>query len=164
MEKRSVLAAAATVALGLAIGVAAEDYAQAAPNAPNAASDIFKKTTAATFLPPGGVVVVVQTMTLRAGDWVVTSEDNAVGLNQPTDVVRCGLRTAGDAFHVTHATQIGNADGYPFVAMLSATVGLHLTGNTVVENFCLHDAANGATYYIDPEATMWAHKASDLNP
>jgi hypothetical protein len=161
-NKRSILAAAAAVLLALAIGVAAEDNA---PLAPNAASDRFVNTTTATFLSPtGGVQTTVLTMNLRAGDWIVTSDNSAVGLNQPTDVVRCDLRAGGAL--VSHGTQIGNADGYPLVAQLTATLGLHLAGPglTLVESVCSHDNTTGGTYYIDPGATLWAHNASDLRP
>jgi hypothetical protein len=126
-------------------------------------TDKVKRLTAnKTLSTTAGVETTILTVTLPAGDWIVHADDSAAGLNQPNDVVRCWLVAPG--VHVGHATHVGNNDGYPIVGTISGTVGLHLTGSTLVKNTCSHDNTTGGTYQIDADATMWAHSAGSLSP
>jgi hypothetical protein len=124
-------------------------------------TDAVVTTTAQTVLgTSGGVNSTVSSLALPAGNWVIHTDDTAVGLNQIADVVRCGIqiKSAADS----HATEVGNASSYPLAATLSATLAIKLTGPGTVTNVCSHDNNTGGTYYIDAGAVMWAHKANSL--
>lgn len=124
-------------------------------------TDVVKRsTTSKTLSATGGVESTVLAVTLPAGNWVIHADDSAAGLNQPQDVVRCYLVAPG--IHAGHATQIGNTDGFPLVAQLSGTIGVHLTATTTITNRCAHDNTNGGTYTIDPDAAIWAHRSDQL--
>jgi hypothetical protein len=101
--------------------------------------------------------VTVVSVTLPIGHWVVQSEATAQGLNDIADVVRCFIVAPG--VRVGHATEVGNASGYPIVGQLSSTVGLNLTASTLVRLRCNHDNNTGDAYGIDLDASLWAHRA-----
>lgn len=104
----------------------------------------------------GEVESTVASMTLPAGNWIVHADDSVVG-NVP-DIARCWLHAPG-APVVGHATQL-----VPYVATVSETIGFKLSSPGVVTNTCSHDSTVPTSdyFYVDPEATMWAHKVRSL--
>ena len=121
-------------------------------------SDRYNVTSQAKFLGTAPQVdVTVTSVTLPAGNWVVHTDSTAVGLNQIADVVRCFIVAPG--LKTGHATEVGNASDYPIVGQISVTAALTLTEQTVVRSRCHHDNNTGSNYYIDPQASIWAHRA-----
>jgi hypothetical protein len=144
----------------LALGGSATGIAYAS-GASVTTTDAVVTTTASTFLSASGSVnSTVSSLNLPAGNWVIHTDDTAVGLNQIPDVVRCGIQISGASDF--HATEVGNASSYPLAATVSATLGIKLAAPATVTNLCSHDNNTGGTYYIDPGAVMSAHKTTSL--
>jgi hypothetical protein len=164
-----------SVVLGIVAATAiAAGVAYAATASTITTSDAVVRSSAKTMLPAQhSVAATVTKLTLPAGNWVVHADDSAVGLNQPTDVVRCSIALASGPLE-SHGTQIGNAPNtgppassnapayFPLIAQLSETAGIKVNKTTTVYNTCSHDNNTGGSYYIDPDAEMWAHKAASL--
>ena len=136
--------------------------AQAGPSgAAITQNDFVVRTTSATLLSnTANVKSTVASLSLPAGNWVIHADDSAVGLNSIADVVRCNLVVGTRS--ASHATEVGNSSGYPLVATVGITIGVRLTTATTVFNRCWHDNTTGSSYYIDPDANLWAHKTASL--
>ncbi len=126
---------------------------------------VIARTTSAHFLSSSeGTPATVASVTLGPGQWLVQSQDDAVGLNQKFAVVRCKVEAPGIEKSPQSATTVGNADGAPIVAGDVNTVSLTLKETTVVTNTCTWDANNrkSGSYYIDPGATITALPAKKI--
>lgn len=145
--------------------------AQAGPRTASlgTADDVVRQTSRGVSLSPtGGVQTTVIAQSLPAGAWVLSSNVTLVSWG-PSDYTRCSLY-AGDAQVGGATTMIGNPnapDGSGaavFVATLSVQGAFSSTSDKDISLRCGHDSnrpANG-TAYVDPGATVWAHKSDAL--
>lgn len=140
MKNSSRIAALAMLAIGLA----------GAQNA-QAADTYFKQTTAAVSLLNGAQTLLLQ-VTVPAGRWLITSELGAVNFG-PGDFVRCAL-FSGSRVLDGSGTFIGQADGYPPLAMISNQAVAAPTAPTTIRLRCNTDTTASSGAYIDPGANL----------
>lgn len=149
----AVLAAVGYVA-GAGIGVA---YGAASDAITASTQDVVLHTSAATPLAAtGGQNTTVISVRLPAGSWVVTSDAVAVNFGA-TDIVRCGIYRGAEQLSAMGAeVATGNV-----VVDIATTGGFTRATGSKVTLQCWHDA-DVAGEYIDPGATLTAHKSTSL--
>lgn len=149
----AVLGAVACVACA-GIGVA---YGATSNEITASTQDVVLQTSAATPLPTmGGQNTTVLSVRLPAGSWVVTSDAVAVNFGA-NDIVRCGIyRGAVQLSGMSAEVATGHV-----VADIPTTGGFIRTTGSKVTLQCWHDA-DVAGEYIDPGATLTAHKSTSL--
>lgn len=113
------------------------------------------RTTGQTPLP-NQVTTVVANLSLPKGKWIVATKESIVNLSGPTVNTSCGI---GDAVAVAHLLGpiAAGLHGVSTVLHVGA-IGLASTATITLE---CESADNGT--YMDPDALIWAWKASDLN-
>jgi hypothetical protein len=99
---------------------------------------------------------------LPAGDWVLSMDLTAVMTGNAADFVRCGLYKDNNLLSV-QATAVGGGLRTA-AANISTTAALHAANSFAANIKCTHDHNQAAQNvpYIDPGATIWAHKAGNL--
>jgi hypothetical protein len=165
MSKRTALLVGIAAVVS-SIGIGTAGYAVGVAAAPSVitakTTDAVVTTTAQTALnATPATLQVIASLSLPKGHWVLHADNSAVANGTATDFVRCQL-VSGSTELVQNSTNIGSSSGLPLVAQVTETAAVSLTSTTVVEDACEHDGTNGATDYIDPGATLWAHKAASL--
>jgi hypothetical protein len=150
--------------------LASGGIAYAASSTPTASkTDTIATTTTAVHLgATGGVLTTVATLNLPPGAYVLRGSGDLVNFG-PSDYTRCQLFAAST--HIAGvSTLVGNPDAsgaWGAAGILSpfSLVGGVVNpgpGSIVATLRCSHDHSNGATPYIDPDATLWAHKTRGL--
>ena len=95
---------------------------------------------------------------LPAGDWVLSLTATAVDLGG-SDVVRCGLFKDNHQLNMAGTSVSKNAN---VAAMITTTAVVHSTTSFAADIKCQHDRpASGQLPYIDPGATLVAHRATN---
>lgn len=146
--------------------------AGAAPLVPSNSTDFVKSSGGQVPLSPsGGVNVVVVSLALPAGSWVLSAEAALVNFG-PSDYTRCAMFKGSNQIAQTGTTtMVGNAD-LPgnwgpgvYVANIADIGKISGTTGFTVSLRCSHDhdtpSGNGPGY-VDPGATIWAHKSTSL--
>lgn len=122
-----------------------------------------RTTAAVTLVDAGGVSTPVESVTLGAGSWTVSSDLTAINFG-PGDYVRCHLQADGATLH--DVTVDGGATVYLVnrVAGISTTGTLKSSTSVSVTTECSHDgnAVSGGQFYLDPGATMTAVKGGPI--
>jgi hypothetical protein len=131
--------------------------------------DVVRQTSAAVSLSPeGGVPTTVIAQSLPAGSWVLSSNATLVSWG-PSDYTRCGLYAGdtplgGATTMVGDPTSPGGSGASVFVATLSVHGAFTSATDKKITLRCLHDSNRPptGTAYVDPGATVWAHKSDRL--
>jgi hypothetical protein len=119
----------------------------------------------------GGTKTAILTLALPASTsgtrYVITAQGDFVNFG-PSDFTRCQVVVNGSQISSVSATvgdpgQSGSAGPAGQVVPFSLTGGINVpaSGGTAVLR-CWHDSSNGATPYIDGNASMWAHRSPSL--
>jgi hypothetical protein len=129
----------------------------------NTATDVWRFNTESVALEPAGnarseSVVYVR---LPAGDWVLSMDLTAVTLGNAPEIVRCGLYKDNHLVSI-QATSVGPGLG-PLAQNISTTGVVQSTTSFAANIKCQHDhdRVGDNVPYIDPGATIWAHKAAN---
>jgi hypothetical protein len=171
--------AALTTAAGLALTGLLVSFTLAGSSAAVTATtqDVVRQTNAEThFYPSGGstfAVYPIYALPLPSGSWVVTATLTLVNWG-PSDYVRCQIdamypsAAIGSATTtVGNTTQSGNIGAASTVSTLTVIGAATITGNPAyVEVACWHDTTRAAGVglpFIDPGATLLAHKSTELD-
>jgi hypothetical protein len=172
----TLVACAAAATIAAIAGVSAPAWATAAPGRPATVSaatstpvqDYWEQTHHnINVSTTGGVETPIMTLELPAGKWVLHADQTMVNFG-PSDFGGCSIGDTANNNLNTHRTMVGdpNTSGAQgpasFVTVLSETAAVSLSAPTTVTVFCEHDAANGATPYIDSNADLWAHLSAKL--
>ncbi|MBF6049943.1 hypothetical protein GO001_32975 [Streptomyces sp. NRRL B-1677] len=133
-----------------------------------AAGDVVRQSSSAVQLSTaGGAQATVVSETLPAGSWVLSGNATLVGWG-PSDYTRCilyaGGTVVGGATTMVGNPGSGSAGTGVFAATVSTQGAFSSTSPTTVSMRCAHDAdrAAGAAPYVDPQATLWAHRTDGL--
>jgi len=162
---RKALSAAAIAVAALAAGGAA--YATTAtPTA--AATDSVAHSTASRVLPAaGGSVVTVLSLHLPAGKYVLSGAGDLVNWG-PSDYSRCKI-LVGSTQVTAVSTIVGSPTGTgsygaaAFVSPFALTGGVSVgTAGATASLQCWHDSTNGSQPFVDPGASLYAHKTTSL--
>ncbi|MBZ4318320.1 hypothetical protein [Streptomyces huiliensis] len=167
----ALLGAGVVVAGGVLTAASASAGTSTAPVAePRLATgqDVVRQNSSAVQLSTkGGVPTTVVSESVPAGSWVLSGNATLVGWG-PSDYTRCALY-AGESAVGAASTMVGSpTSGSAGTGVYVATVGIHgafsSTGSTTVSLRCGHDQdrAAGAAPYVDPQATLWAHRSDAL--
>lgn len=160
--------AVAALMVGMVAGGAA--YA-ASGTVPSTAKDAFLKTKASVALPrTGGTPVMLNTVTLPAGAWVLSDAVTAVNYG-PSDYVRCsyfrnGVNLGGSTTMVGDNSQPGSMGPGVIVANLASGLAIKSSTTFTISLGCFHDTDTPAANdpgYIDPGAILTAHKSGGLS-
>ena len=147
----------ATVALVGALGAGAFTLHAAGADASTPA--VYKRVTTASvdFPSTGGTPVVLKSVVVPAGDWIVWAKANPVHFGN-ADYFRCQIMVGGiqrDA----GATLLGNAlpgptgETGPSVATIALQTAVHTTAPKTFKLQCQHDFSQPSGY-VDPGASL----------
>jgi|SRR4051794_33493751 Flp pilus assembly protein CpaB len=163
MRKTRIAAVAAAAAL---VPVSGAAYA-ALNTVPTTANDAVAETSSSVLLSQsGGTPVTVTSLSLPAGSWVLSSQLSLVSWS-PSDYARCQI-VAGSNQIASGTTMIGDPDApgahgaSTFVAGRGLIGAVRSTTPFVASLRCSHDSAMTAPPYVDPGATLLAHKSGSL--
>ncbi|MCP2256445.1 hypothetical protein LX15_000128 [Streptoalloteichus tenebrarius] len=127
--------------------------------------DVVRQTTSAVKLQStGGVQTTVLSTSLPAGSWVLSSNASLVSWG-PSDYTRCTLfvneTVVGGAATMVGAPSPNGEQTGVYVATVSAHGAFTSGATTTVSLRCSHDHTRAAseTAYVDPSATLWAHRS-----
>jgi hypothetical protein len=120
---------------------------------------VYKRvTTASVDLPStGGTPVVLRSVSVPAGNWLVWAKANPVHFGN-ADYVRCQIMVAGRQ-QDAGATLLGNAspgptgETGPSVATIALQTAVHTNATRTFTLQCLHDFSQPSGY-IDPGASL----------
>ncbi len=151
-----------TVALVGALGAGAFTLHTAGADASTVA--VYKRvTTASVDLPStGGTPVVLKSVSVPAGDWIVSAKANPVHFGG-ADYVRCQIMVGGTQKDAG-ATLLGNAspgptgETGPSVATIALQTAVHTNITRTFTLQCQHDFSQPSGY-IDPGASLIVAKA-----
>jgi hypothetical protein len=164
----------AFLAMGLAIALATAgaSYAfTAAGEVTSTTKDALSETTASVNLSKvGGTPVVIASLSLPKGSWVVSSEETLVNFG-PSDYTRCRIDANGSQI-ASGTTMVGNS-----ALSGGQGPGTYVAGRGLVGSFvgtasetvtleCSHDhntPSSEGPGYVDPGAVLWAHKSTNLS-
>jgi hypothetical protein len=153
------VAAAALIVLGASGGWIA-GAAKSNPSSIEKTTDFWTETHKSVQMSSiGGSLTTIQTMKLPAGSWVLQAEQTVVNFDTP-DYVGCNISDSTTSDLTAHRLYVGGA--YP-VMTDSETAAVVLTGPSTISIECEHDDTNGAEPYVDPNADLWAHRATSLS-
>jgi hypothetical protein len=140
-------------ALLIAAGVFSATYSAAS----SAADAYLRSTTASVNLSSDGSPVVLKSVTVPAGTWIITAKANPVNFGA-ADYVRCRI-LVGATQKDAAATLLGNAapaptgEMGPSVAEIVLQTAFSSTSSKTVKLDCLHDFPY-AGIYVDPGASI----------
>jgi hypothetical protein len=160
------LARRGVIAAGVAVAAAGGTVASAnvATVTASTADTVVSSTSSRALSVNGGVMTDVLEVTLPAGHWVVTGGGDLVDWG-PSDYTRCRI-VVGATQIASVSTMVGDgsaAGGHgpaSYLSPFSLTGGITLTAPTTANLQCWHDATVSSTGYVDPGATLWAHRTS----
>jgi hypothetical protein len=128
------------------------------------ATDVWRFSSETVRLEPGAGIRSDDVVYVRlpAGDWILSMDLTAVTLGNQADIVRCGLFRDNNLVSY-EATSIGTYLG-TLAQNISTTAAIHSTTSFLANIKCIHDRDQSGQNvpYIDPGATIWAHKAVNL--
>jgi hypothetical protein len=130
-------------------------------------SDAVVKTTAGTNLSATGrQFTVIESFKLPKGSWVLHADQTTVNFG-PSDYVRCVIANGatsldGHSSLVGDGTQSDNNGPGTFASTMSETGSVTLTSGSEISVQCEHDHSNGSVPSVDPDAALWAHRATGL--
>jgi hypothetical protein len=151
------------VGSGAGFGVATAATSGVAPHT----KDVLRRNLQPALLSPqGGVRVTVESVTLPAGHWVLSSKESLVNFG-PSDYVRCAIVAgSGDINGATSlvgdTAQPGNQGPGALVATVENLGSIDLTKPTVISVQCDHDTT-GAQPYVDADSALWAHRSRNID-
>jgi hypothetical protein len=168
LTRRRLSAVTATAAVVLCAGTA---YAASTAVTTSATDTVVTTSHSVALSPTGNATTPIATLTFpktsAPTDYVLTAQGDAVNFG-PSDYTRCAL--------VVNGTQIGQvntiigapadsgaegAAGLVSPFSLARGVSVPAAGGTGILQ-CWHDKTNGATPYVDPGASVWAHRTTSL--
>jgi len=154
------IAFAALAAGGVAYGVSA------APTA--TATDSVAHSSAGSVLPAtGGSTVTVLSLHLPAGKYVLSGAGDLVNWG-PSDYSRCKIlvgstQVAAVSTIVGSPAGAGNFGAAAFVSPFALTGGVSVgSAGADASLQCWHDSTNGSQPFVDPNASLYAHRTSSL--
>ncbi|HEY2640879.1 MAG TPA: hypothetical protein VGI66_13480 [Streptosporangiaceae bacterium] len=160
--------AATTAAIAVpASATATISRAAARPATTTPVSDYWEQTHSQVHLTTAGTEIPIMSRRLPAGSWVLHADQTMVNFD-PSDFGGCSIADTFNNNLNTHRTIVGNpnvagAKGpAPWATVLSETAAISVSVPTTVTILCEHDTNNGASPYIDPNADLWAHRATKL--
>jgi hypothetical protein len=157
------------VALGVAIaavGGGAAAWAATGSVTASATDTVVTSTSAHSLSVNGGTFTDVLDVSLPAGYWVVSADGNLVDWG-PSDYTRCHITVGGTQIAAV-STMVGNGSASgahgpaSFLSPFSLTGGVTLTSPATATLQCWHDETVSTSGYVDPGATLWAHKTGSL--
>jgi hypothetical protein len=162
---RTAITAAAVTTVLLSAGAA---YAAAAGTPTASKTDTIVTTTTSKHLSAtSGTLTTIIQMNLPPGAYVLQASGDLVNFSQ-SDFTRCqiavaGTQVAGVSALVGNPALAGAKGAAGLLAPFSLTGGaVNVTGGNVSAQLrCWHDNT-GATPYVDPSASLWAHKTTGL--
>jgi hypothetical protein len=168
LARRRQVAIAAVAATALAGGSA---YAASSAVTAGGGDTVVSTASSTNLSTTGGVMTPVLSLTLPTSSggqhYVIAAQGNFVNFG-PSDYTRCrvvmnGTQISSVTATVGDPTQSGNMGPAGYVVPFSLTGGTNVpaSGGTAVLQ-CWHDDSNGATPYLDGNASMWAHKTGSL--
>jgi hypothetical protein len=148
----------ATVALGATLAGGAFAL-QSAAGADASSVAVYKRVTASSVDLPstGGTPVVLKSVTVPAGDWMVWAKANPVHFGN-ADYVRCQIMVGGTQKDAG-TTLLGNAgpgptgETGPSVATIALQTAVHTNVTRTFTLQCQHDFSQPSGY-IDPGASL----------
>lgn len=117
----------------------------------------------------GGVPTAVIYQSLPAGSWVLSANASLVSW-APSDYTRCNLYVGdtivGGATAMVGDPGAGSAGTGTYVATVSLQGAFTSAADAGVSLRCGHDRTQttGGLPYVDPGATLWAHRSDGLGP
>ncbi|MEW2033361.1 hypothetical protein AB0901_23015 [Streptomyces roseifaciens] len=138
-----------------------------APNLANGQDVVRQSTSAVQLSTAGGAHTTVISESVPAGSWVLSANATLVSWG-PSDYTRCMLYTGntniGGASTVVGNPGPGSAGTGTFVTTVSVHGAFTSTSPATISLRCGHDQdrAAGAAPYVDPQATLWAHRSEGL--
>jgi Flp pilus assembly protein CpaB len=163
MRKTRIAAVAAAAAL-VPVGGAA--YA-ALNTVPTTANDAVAETSASVPLSQsGGTPVTVTSLSLPAGSWVLSSELSLVSWG-PSDYTRCQIVANGNQI-ASGTTMVGDpnvagAHGASSLVADRGLIGVVRSSTPFGASLrCWHDSTMSSPPFVDPGATLLAHKSGSL--
>jgi hypothetical protein len=115
----------------------------------------------------GGLGTTIETLALPAGQWVLHADQSLVNFG-PSDYASCEIGDSANADLNAHRTMVGDpsqsgAEGpASFVTAVSETAAVDLPSPDTITVICAHDTSNGSTPYVDSNADLSAHMATNL--
>lgn len=106
------------------------------------------------------------TLSLPAGRWVLSASGDLVDWG-PSDYTRCRIQVGGRQIAAT-STMVGNGAAVgahgpaSFLSPFSLTGAVSLTSPAAATLDCWHDATVSSGAYVDPNASLYAHKSGSL--
>lgn len=143
-------------------------YATSSTPTASKTDTIVTTTTNVHLSATGGVLTTIATLNLPPGAFVLHASGNLVNF-APSDFTRCQIFVAG-----TRVAAVSTLVGNPGLSGAAGPAGLlspfamtggavNPTTSTVLAALrCSHDRTNGATPYVDANASLWAHKTTGL--
>jgi hypothetical protein len=157
------------VVTALAAGTA---YAASSSVTASSTDTVVKLTSGAKHLSTtGGTMTTVLTLTLPTSTngthYVISANGDLVNFNQ-SDYTRCQIVVNGSQIAANSAT-VGDPNQSGSVGAAGLVVPFSMSGGVAVPSTggtaqlrCWHDSTNGAAPYVDPNASMWAHRTNSL--
>ncbi|WP_058041812.1 hypothetical protein [Streptomyces roseifaciens] len=139
----------------------------AAPNLATGQDVVRQSSSAVQLSTAGGAHTTVVSESVPAGSWVLSANATLVSWG-PSDYTRCmlysGNTNIGGASTIVGSPGPGSAGTGTFVTTVSVHGAFSSTSATTVSLRCGHDQdrAAGAAPYVDPQATLWAHRSESL--
>jgi hypothetical protein len=160
---------AGTLAVSVLIGGTA--YAASRSVTASATDTVVSLSANKSLSSRGATKTPILTLALPASTsgtrYVITGQGNFVNFG-PSDFTRCQVIVNGTQISSVSAT-VGNPGQSRSVGPAGLVVPFSLTGGVKVPAGggtavlrCWHDSSNGATPYIDGNASMWAHRSLSL--
>lgn len=144
-------------------------YAASADTPTATKTDTIATTTTGVHLSAtGGILTTIATLNLPPGAFVLHASGDLVNFG-PSDYTRCQIFVAGTQIAAV-STSVGDPSVSGARGPASRLSPFALTGGAVNPTTstvlaalrCSHDVSNGATPYVDPDASLWAHKTNGL--
>jgi hypothetical protein len=168
MNTRTIRRVAVTFGVSaIAIASAAAAFAATTGVSATRTDTVVTASTAHGLSPSGGVFTDVLTLNLPSGKYVIQANGNLVDWSA-SDYTRChitvGSRQIASVNTVVGAGSVDGKDGpAAILSPFSLTGAIAIKAPRTATLQCEHDIDVTDPAYIDPGASMWAHKTDSLN-